>query len=400
MTPRFSVWWPRELHSSLAAPDAFTMSFCLKQSRKATESGPIAAQWLFYDAATTAESVLAQTSQSLVLCVADPTILLNPFGLHRLTETAEKSASTIGPAFSDGRPPQIVRLPFPYWDLPTYWEVAQHLAAQTDEVAPRVSVLDGRCFLTPREVLEAASRAAPSAKVTDLLLTVVGSGGLVDAGAFFHVFGPTHDRPREDLAALVPSHVHKILDVGCATGLYGKTLRQSRSSLYLVGVEPDPQQARAAAHCYDRIYEQSFEQAVIEDGPFDLVNCGDVLEHLVDPWTSLAKIRTLLRPQGFLVLSVPHIGHWTVVRALLQGIWTYVPEGLLSRGHLRWFTEESLREALVEAGFIIDVFHRRRPEPTPQGRAFLESLKALRGVEVHEESLCTDGFLVRARTAP
>ncbi len=395
MSPRLSVWWPRVSPSS--APDPFTVSFCLKESQRAAETSSLAVQWLFYDAAAMPASLLAVTEGPWVLGVSDPTVLLNPHSLQRLFRTAQTDSRSIGPVFPRSEPAQTAALPFPYWDLATYWETAQHLASRTEDACTKVSTLDARCFVTPRGTLAAAVQAGSFQKVMDALLHVADGGGLVDHGAFFHVFGGTHDHAREDLVALVPPEAQKILDIGCATGFYGKTLRQVRSSLHLVGVESDPHQARVASRFYDRIYVEPFEQAHLEEAPFDVVNGGDVLEHMVDPWKSLEKMRRLLRPEGYLVLSVPNVGHWTVVRALMQGSFAYIPAGLLCRGHLRWFTEESLREALEEAGFVIEVFQASRPKPTPQGRVFLEELRKLSGVHVHEPSLMTEGFLVRAR---
>lgn len=395
MNADLTVWWPQTV--TFGPWHSFTSTFCSRESRTALQHVPLAVQWLDYSNDTPLASLVKESRGSLVLCLSDPTVLLNPYGLRRLWDQAHFGARAVGPVFSDGVSPQDARLPFPYWDPATYWEVAQHLADQPPEAPLAVPTLDPRCFLVWKKDLVSAVSGAPFPTVSQALQSVARRGGLVDPGAIFHVFGPTMECPRDDLVALVPETTRTILDVGCATGLYGKTLRQCRQGLYLVGVEPDPNQAQLATVHYDRVYAQAFEQAQIEEAPFDLVNCGDVLEHFLDPWRVLSIIRALLRPEGHLVLSVPNVGHWTIVRAVLQGHFDYIPAGLLCRDHLRWFTEASLRQALDEAGFVVEVFHRRKTEPTPQGRAFLHALRRVPELPMDEESLLSEGFLVRAR---
>ncbi|MDZ7762766.1 MAG: methyltransferase domain-containing protein [Desulfovermiculus sp.] len=107
---------------------------------------------------------------------------------------------------------------------------------------------------------------------------------------------------------------------------------------------------------------------------FDLINCGDVLEHLSDPWTILDKFHNLLTDQGRLVLSVPDAGHWTVVQDLLHGRFEYVPWGILCITHLRWFTEESIRQALDQAGFAVEVFERQQVRADARAEEFVRKM--------------------------
>ena len=44
----------------------------------------------------------------------------------------------------------------------------------------------------------------------------------------------------------------------------------------------------------------------------------------------------VLPPGGVVVLSVPNVGHWSVVADLLAGRWDYLPAGLVCVTHLRF----------------------------------------------------------------
>jgi SAM-dependent methyltransferase len=87
--------------------------------------------------------------------------------------------------------------------------------------------------------------------------------------------------------------------------------------------------------------------------PFDALVCGDVLEHLVDPWGALAALAGLLRPGGTAVISLPNAAHWTVRRALLRGRFPREDHGLFDRTHLRWLTLADARELVAGAGLRV-----------------------------------------------
>lgn len=89
-------------------------------------------------------------------------------------------------------------------------------------------------------------------------------------------------------------------------------------------------------------------------GAFDLLIYADVLEHLVDPWSVLLTQRGLLRPGGQAIFSLPNVRHVRILASLaLRGEWNYVDEGILSIGHLRFFTTRGMRRLITGAGYEI-----------------------------------------------
>ena len=111
-----------------------------------------------------------------------------------------------------------------------------------------------------------------------------------------------------------------------------------------------------------QVIESGVEQLNPDEvGVFDAVSFLDVLEHLTDPLVALKAARQLLTPDGVLLVSVPNVGHWPVVRDLMAGRFDYLPVGILCETHLRFFTADNLKELLESAGFALVELRRYAP---------------------------------------
>ena len=84
-----------------------------------------------------------------------------------------------------------------------------------------------------------------------------------------------------------------------------------------------------------------------------MIVAGDVLEHLPRPEVLLGSLRSLLKPDGVLLLSLPNVANVTVRFGLLLGRFRYVPRGILDRTHLRFFTRATGRALLEENGYRV-----------------------------------------------
>ena len=175
----------------------------------------------------------------------------------------------------------------------------------------------------------------------------------IDPRAYLHRYGAMDASAREDLAAKVPAGAAAVLDVGCSRGATAAALRD-RGVRRIVGIEPDPEDAAAAAKSYDQVLCARLEE-VREDftDRFDAILFGDVLEHLADPSDALVRVRPWLSEGGVLVASVPNAGHWSIVDDLIRGRFDYVPYSILSGTHLRLFTRATLRDLFEASGYRV-----------------------------------------------
>ena len=171
--------------------------------------------------------------------------------------------------------------------------------------------------------------------------------------------GDYHDRINADLLALIPPDAKRVLEIGCGSGALGQAWLRQHPAVDYIGMERAPHAAAIARQRISRVLQGDAEAWVpAADGVAD-VDCliyGDVLEHFVDPWAALSRHLTALKPGGLLLACVPNVQHWSLSMGLLQGEWTYCDEGLLDRTHLRFFTLNSVRQMVADAGLeVIDI---------------------------------------------
>jgi 2-polyprenyl-3-methyl-5-hydroxy-6-metoxy-1,4-benzoquinol methylase len=164
------------------------------------------------------------------------------------------------------------------------------------------------------------------------------------------------------LLALVGSG-KRVLDVGCSSGYLARPLVADGCTV--VGVEFDPVAAEEARSvCTDVLVgDAETMELPFERESFDVVLCGDLIEHLRDPEAFLARVRPLLHPDGRLVLTTPNVANWSMRLGLLAGRWRYTERGILDRTHAHLFTRTTLVETLARAGYRVDVLDFTVPLP-------------------------------------
>ena len=152
----------------------------------------------------------------------------------------------------------------------------------------------------------------------------------------------------------------RVLDVGCSTGYLALALAERGNEV--VGVEYDEASAAQARARGLEVLTGDLEnmdlRAALGDASFDVVIYADVLEHLRDPLPVLRATHPLLRPGGFVVISLPNIAHGDVRLALLDGHFDYTETGILDNTHTRFFTRRSLCRFARDAGFAVAELRR------------------------------------------
>jgi len=180
----------------------------------------------------------------------------------------------------------------------------------------------------------------------------------------------------------------------------------------VTGIEAGNDAARKAATRIDVVIRSRLEALDFDapelHGPFDTVIAADILEHLVNPWESLLRLRRVLAPDAQLLASIPNVRNlWLVNRLLMEGRWEYTDQGLLDVTHLRFFTRAGMHAMFSETGYAVEaeqasilpslapIHASYRGGGAPVIRIGRLTLNDIKPEELLE--LCAENFLFRAR---
>jgi 2-polyprenyl-3-methyl-5-hydroxy-6-metoxy-1,4-benzoquinol methylase len=163
----------------------------------------------------------------------------------------------------------------------------------------------------------------------------------------------------EHLVALLPPEARRVLDVGCAAGALGEAIKESRPGILVDGLDRESAVLEEAAARLDRVRLVDLDGPLPESSEtYDTIICGDVLEHLIDPWRVLRWLTAQLEDGGHVVASIPNLRYYKVLRDLvLRGRFTYRDSGILDATHLRFFTLHEMESLFTKAG--LEVIERK-----------------------------------------
>lgn len=138
----------------------------------------------------------------------------------------------------------------------------------------------------------------------------------------------------------------KLLDYGCGYGQLSQIV--GGREIAAVGYEPS-----APMHGVSGAFEVLGDLAeVAARGPFDLVVCIEVLEHLADPRAALRFMREQAAPDALLLVTVPQCPR-SYTLAALDGFSRGAPQSPVFNPweHLNYFSAAILRTLLRDEGF-------------------------------------------------
>jgi len=175
----------------------------------------------------------------------------------------------------------------------------------------------------------------------------------------------TDDRLKKIIKIVVSLRPTKILDIGCGSGYLINELSKSiKSEFYGVDVYSENKRS-------DWVYKKAdiTKGIPFEDGQFDCVVCGEVIEHIPNPDFLLNEINRILKKDGYLIISTPNLVSWANRILVLLGVqplytetssevnlgrhFNFLGQGNKVQGHLKIFTYKSLEEILKKTNFTI-----------------------------------------------
>lgn len=163
---------------------------------------------------------------------------------------------------------------------------------------------------------------------------------------------------RMDMLDAIPRNIHnRILEIGAGSG---ETLLMAKAmglAQEVVGVELVPiENSGQSDQGMDKFIIGDIEklELPLEQNYFDVILCGDVLEHLVDPWGTVGKLNGYLKPGGYFVASIPNFREIKMLLSIIMGgDFNYNDAGILDRTHLRFFCRKNMVGLLEQNGLNI-----------------------------------------------
>lgn len=141
----------------------------------------------------------------------------------------------------------------------------------------------------------------------------------------------------------------KICDVGCGSGQWLSLMRQAYPKISLYGFEIDQETAQIAIeNCsgngfhYGDLLKNSWES-----NSFDFLTLWDVLEHTSNPRDTMLELARLVKPGGYVLLSVPDFD--CLYSRIFQSNWW----SLAFDAHLYHFTKKTLSQLVEDAGLEV-----------------------------------------------
>jgi 2-polyprenyl-3-methyl-5-hydroxy-6-metoxy-1,4-benzoquinol methylase len=188
----------------------------------------------------------------------------------------------------------------------------------------------------------------------------------------------------------------RVLEVGCACGATLLEIKNWYPNAELHGIELNTNAAEIASLSAN-VRTGNIETIEIgtEHNYFDYIIFADVLEHLIEPWNVLHKTLPYLKENGKVLASIPNVAHYSVIRDLLKGQWTYQDRGLLDVTHLRFFTREGICRLFSSAAYPYLEFSRNTLVATQEDEDWINTMGRIVGDEMKEEWR-TYQYLVKA----
>ena len=169
-----------------------------------------------------------------------------------------------------------------------------------------------------------------------------------------------------------------LLDVGCGSGEITIFIKETINFSGVYGVDISEEAVSLACEKGIRAFKAdlSISQLPFENDFFDIIICGEVIEHLFDTDFFLEEVYRVLKPKGVAVVTTPNLGAWYNRWALIFGFQPSISVSLQnpqvgkpfekafkkqssggSEAHIRFFPQRALEKLLIIHRFKILATH-------------------------------------------
>lgn len=149
-----------------------------------------------------------------------------------------------------------------------------------------------------------------------------------------------------------PKKSIKILDIGCGTGSFVKTL-ENKGYNNVTGLEFSSfAGGYAKKHCHSKIIIDDFLKHDFKSEKFEVIIADGVIEHLRDPLEFFKKVKRLLKKDGLFMFYMGNLN--SLYSKIFKRRWPF----LRPEGHLFYFSPPIIKKYFERVGLDIIEFDR------------------------------------------
>ena len=159
----------------------------------------------------------------------------------------------------------------------------------------------------------------------------------------------------DDLFSMMKEHItvdSYALDFGCGEGAFSQRLADAGCKVDACDIDADS--FKASVHQFIRL---DINKEHISDNftrKYDIVVAMEIIEHLENPWKFIRDIKTLLAPEGIIVLSTPNISNFASrLRFMMRGSFLSFEQAGWTYGHITPLTSLQLEYIFKQNGLTI-----------------------------------------------
>lgn len=152
--------------------------------------------------------------------------------------------------------------------------------------------------------------------------------------------------------AHLPAGKNRLFELGCGNGSVAAKLTQQGWDV--TGVDPSAEgiaQAQAAYPSLKLSLGSAYDNLREKYGSFPVVTSLEVVEHVYAPRDYARTLYELLEPGGVAIISTPFHGYWKNLAMAVTGKMDAHFTALWDHGHIKFWSEKTLTQLLVERGF-------------------------------------------------
>ncbi len=165
-----------------------------------------------------------------------------------------------------------------------------------------------------------------------------------------------HKRRFEEISKMITPVDGKVLDVGCADGVFTKVILDKTKASQVVGIDVLKTSINWAKKHWRRNRKMKFMVADTHKLPFkadsfDAVFSLEMLEHVFEPAKAVKEMRRVLKRDGYAIFLVPTEN---LLFRIIWFLWQFSGRMVWKDTHIQNYQNESLLQLTKQGGFKIE----------------------------------------------